>query len=290
MMGPLAITVGGVRLSAPVLPASGTLGLGHGRVFDLARLPALVPKTVMPTARGGHPAPRLVEAGGGIVNAIGIPSGGVAAFIAEDLPLWQRFGPPVIVSISAGTAAEFAAMTADLSAAKVAAVELNLSCPNLEEGGKAFALDAGAVAAVVAACAKVASVPLWAKLTPNAQDPVAPALAASDAGAAALIAGNTLLAHPRDASGEPALANRTGGLSGPPLHPVALRHVDELARATSLPVIGCGGVRTLADAKAMLAAGAVAVSVGSATLQRPTAMLDIIEAWQRETAQRPAAE
>ncbi|MEM6847983.1 MAG: tRNA-dihydrouridine synthase [Pseudomonadota bacterium] len=290
MSGPLSVTIGGVRLTAPVLPASGTLGLGHHRVFDLGRLPALVPKTVMPTARGGHPAPRLVEAAGGIVNAIGIPSGGISAFIAQDLPRWTVFGPPVIVSVSAGTPDEFAAMVEALSTTAVAAVELNLSCPNLEEGGKAFALDPHAVAAAVGACAKAATVPLWAKLTPNAQEPAEPARAAADAGAAALIAGNTLLAFPRDVAGAPVLANRTGGLSGPPIHPVALRHVDEIARATPLPVIGCGGVRTLANAKAMMAAGASAVSVGSATLQRPSAMVDLIAQWEAEAMNRAAAE
>jgi dihydroorotate dehydrogenase (NAD+) catalytic subunit len=274
----LSVDIGTVRLAAPILPASGTFGFGHARVFDVTRLGALVPKTVMPEPRTGHPPPRLVETAGGLLNAIGIPSVGIEAFVADDLPRWTAFGAPVVVSLSADTAEGFAALCRRVDAAGgVAALELNLSCPNLEAGGRAFALDPGPSAAVVAACRAASALPLWAKLSPAAGAPAEVAKAAVGAGADALILGNTLIGLAlRD--GRPALANRTGGLSGAPLKPVALRIVDEVCRTVPAPVIGCGGVSSLGDVLDYFAAGASAVAVGTATLARPSAMVHLIDA------------
>lgn len=273
----LSVAIGSVVLKNPVMPASGTFNADYGRLFPLGLLGAIVPKTVMAEARPGHAAPRLVETAGGLINAIGIPSVGIAAFLADVLPLYLGHGAPVIVSVSAGSAAAFAALVRRLERTGVAAVELNLSCPNLEAGGRAFALDAAATGEVVAAC-RTSPLPLWAKLSPNAASPADIARAAAAAGADALIAGNTLTALALRSDGRPALANRTGGLSGAPLKPVALRVADEVCRAVAIPVIGCGGIATFRDALDYLAVGCVAVAVGSATFSRPRAMPDLIDA------------
>jgi dihydroorotate dehydrogenase (NAD+) catalytic subunit len=275
-MADLSVALGPLVLANPILPASGTFGLGHARVFDLARLGALVPKTVMPDPRPGHPPPRLVETAGGLLNAIGIPSVGIDAFLAGELPVWRSFGPPVIVSLSADTADGFADLCGRI-AADAAAIELNLSCPNLEAGGRAYALDPAATGRVVAACRGRTELPLLAKLSPAAGDPVAVAKAAITAGADALVIANTLLGLAlRD--GRAALANRTGGLSGAPLKPVVLRIVDEVARQTGAPIVGCGGVATLADVLDYMAVGATAVAVGTATLARPSSMPRLLDA------------
>lgn len=285
-MTDLSVTLGTVRLDNPILPASGTFGIAHARVFDLARLGALVPKTVTPEPRPGHPPPRLVEAAGGLVNAIGIPSAGADAFLAEDLPGYLAVGPPVVVSLSADTAEGFAALVARFAGTGIAALELNLSCPNLEAGGRAFALDPDAARAVVAACRSRTGLPLWCKLSPNAGRPVEVAQAAAGAGADALIVANTQLALVLDAAHAPALANRTGGLSGPPMKPVNLRLVDAIVRAVDLPVVGCGGVARLADVLDYLAVGASAVAVGTATLSRPSTMVQLIDALAAHCAER----
>lgn len=274
----LSIDIGSVRLKNPVIPASGTFSDAYGRVFDLTELGALVPKTVTPEPRAGHPAPRIAETAGGLINAIGIPSRGIDAFLTHDLPRYRALGPPVVVSISADTVEDFATLAARLDGKGHAALELNLSCPNLEEGGRAFALDEDATAAVTAACRAVTVAPLWVKLSPNAGSPVAVARAAERSGAAALIVANTQLALALSHSRRPRLANRTGGLSGAPLKPVNLRLTDEIACAVSLPVIGCGGIASLADALDYLAVGASAVAVGTATFARATAMPDLIAA------------
>lgn len=281
----LSVAIGSVMLANPVLPASGTFGHQHERLFDLDRLGALVPKTVMPAARPGHPPRRLVETAGGLVNAIGIPSVGLEAFLADVLPRYLGRRSPVVVSVSADSAEDFAAMVLRLKGTGAAAMELNLSCPNLDAGGRAFALDPEATHAVVAACRAATLMPLWCKLSPNAAAPGDVAAAAQAAGADALVVANTITALVM-ADGKPALANRTGGLSGAPLKPVNLRLVDEIARRTALPIIGCGGVATLADALDYFAAGACAVALGTATLSRPLAMVHLVEALERHCAER----
>ncbi|RAI03013.1 dihydroorotate dehydrogenase [Acuticoccus sediminis] len=277
-MPDLTVPIGSVTLRNPVIPASGTFAASYGRVYDLGRLGGLVPKTLMPGYRPGHPPNRLTETGGGLLNAVGIPSDGVEAFLDETLPAYKGWGTPLIVSISADTAAGFAELVRTLEGQGVDAIELNLSCPNLEEGGRSFALDTAMTAEVVAACRDTA-LPLWAKLSPNAEDVAAIASAAVEAGADALIVANTLtgIAFRRD--GRPALANVTGGLSGTPLKPVNLRCTYQVAQALpKVPVIGCGGIATLQDALDYMAAGASAVAVGSATFTRPLAMIHLIDA------------
>lgn len=277
MSAALAVTVGGLRLPSPVLPASGTFGHAHGRVFDLSRLGAVVPKTVTPEVRTGRPAPRLTEEAGGLINAIGIPSIGLEAFIGETLPRYVGLGPPIVVSLSAETADEFAAAVARLAETPADGLEINLSCPNLEAGGDLFAMNPASTERVVAACRAVTKLPLWCKLTPAAGAPSEVARAAEIAGADALILSNTMPSMALDAGFRPRLANRTGGLSGAPLKPVVLRLVDEVRRASALPIIGCGGVSRLADALDYFAVGASAVAVGTATLARPATMSRLID-------------
>ena len=276
-MTDLSLRLGGVALANPILPAAGTLGLGHGRIFDLDRLGAIVPKTVTPEPRSGHPPQRIAETAGGLVNAIGIPSQGVEAFHQTTLPAWRALSPPLILSISADDPQQFATLAEKLSDCGAAALELNLSCPNLERGGRPFALDADATARVVAACRAATGLPLWCKLAPNAGDPVAVARAAQDEGADALVVANTMPSLVLGPDGTARLANRTGGLSGVPLKPINLRLVDAIAGGSGLPIVGCGGVATLADVLDYLHAGASAVAVGTATLSRPTTMVRLID-------------
>ncbi|GAB5375205.1 MAG: dihydroorotate dehydrogenase [Acuticoccus sp.] len=273
----LGVRIGTLDLPSPVLPASGTFGIGHARAFDLSRLGAIVPKTVTPAVRAGHPAPRLVEAAGGLINAIGIPSVGIAAFVETVLPRYAGLGPPLIASLSADTADAFAGAAAQLAEAPIDGLELNLSCPNLEAAGDLFAANPEASARVVAACRAVTSLPLWCKLSAAASRPADVARAIEVAGADALILTNTFPAMALDAAGRPRLANRTGGLSGAPLKPIVLRLVDDVRRATALPLIGCGGISTLRDALDYFAVGCSAVAVGTATLVRPRAMDRLID-------------
>ncbi|MCF3936277.1 dihydroorotate dehydrogenase [Acuticoccus sp. M5D2P5] len=288
-MADLSVTIGSVRLPNPVIPASGTFGIGHARVMDISRLGALVPKTVMPEARTGHPPPRLTEAAGGLINAIGIPSVGIEAFLADVLPAYRAFGAPIVVSVSADTAEAFAMMCAAMADTGIAAIELNLSCPNLEAGGRAFALDPGPAADVVRACRAATGLPLWCKLSPNSGIPGQVAEAIEANGGDALIVANTMLAIAFDKEGNPRLANRTGGMSGLPLKPINLRLTDEIARRVALPIIGCGGVATLQDALDYFAAGASAVAIGTATLSRPTTMVHLIDALDAHLTERGLA-
>ncbi|MEM8665112.1 MAG: dihydroorotate dehydrogenase [Pseudomonadota bacterium] len=276
-MADLSLTLGGVDLRSPVLPASGTFGLRHGEVFDLGRLGAVVPKTLTLHPRKGHPPPRFAEVPGGLINAIGIPSPGIEA-ARQNLATFAALGPPLIVSISADTAEEFGAAAAALEATQAAALELNLSCPNLEGDGHLFAADPAAARRAVRAARAATARPIWCKLSPAVGAAGDVARACAEGGAAALIVGNTMPAMAFGKAGAPILSNRTGGLSGQPLKPVMLRLLDEISRATSLPLVGCGGVETLDDLLDVFSAGGSAAAIGSATLRRPSAMARVLDA------------
>src|SRR5690606_25267934 len=188
----LSVDVGGLRLSNPVMPASGTFADGLAHTIDLNRLGAFVTKTITREKRTGNPVPRVAEVHGGMLNAIGIPSKGSDYFISESIPFYRRFSPPLVVSISAPSSEGFARLAAELSAVEgVAAIEANISCPNIEEDGKAFAMHARSTAAVVKALRASTSLPLWVKLTPNTGDIANVAHAAPEEAADALVAGNT---------------------------------------------------------------------------------------------------
>jgi dihydroorotate dehydrogenase (NAD+) catalytic subunit len=276
------VTVGGLRLANPVMPASGTFADGLARVIDLNRLGAFVTKTVTRELRIGNPTPRVAETADGMLNSIGIPSKGIPYFLKETLPFYRRFAPPLVVSISAPTAEGFASLAAEVSLPGVAAIEANISCPNLEEDGRAFAMSAGSTEAVVRRLREATKLPLWAKLTPNTGDIAEVAKAAEASGADALVVANTILAMSIDVETfRPRLGSIMGGLSGPAVKPIILRQVYQCARAVSIEVVGCGGIMTAEDAVEYLLAGATAVQVGTATFLHPTALLAVIDGLTR---------
>ena len=266
----LSVRVGGLTLANPVMPASGTFAEGLDKVMDFNRLGAFVTKTVTRELRDGNPLPRVVERTGGLINSIGIPSKGVPYFIKHTLPYYARHKPPLVVSISAPTAEDFGRLASEMTRDGVAAIEANISCPNIEEDGKAFAMQASSTESVVRELRAATSLPLWVKLTPNTGDLPEIARAAENAGADALVVANTILAMAIDLNTfKPCLGNVMGGLSGPAIKPIVLRQVYQCARAVKIPVIGCGGISTTEDAVEYMLAGASAVQVGTATFVQP---------------------
>ena len=274
----LGVDIGGLRLKNPVMPASGTFSEELADVFDLERLGAHVTKTITRGWRDGNPTPRVCEVGGSMLNSIGIPSKGVGYFIENVVPFYRAYGTPLIVSISGNTADEFATLCAEVSVDGVDAIEVNISCPNIEEDGKAFAIRPSSTYDVMTKLRRATHLPLWAKLTPNTGETPDVARAAEEGGADALVVANTILSMAIDVrTRRPKLGNLMGGLSGPSLKPIALRMAYQCARATNIPVIGCGGISTVEDAVEYLIAGASAIQVGTATFVNPTAMLGIID-------------
>jgi dihydroorotate dehydrogenase (NAD+) catalytic subunit len=278
----LGVSVGGLRLANPVMPASGTFADGLARVIDFNGLGAFVTKTITRELRMGNPTPRVCETQAGLINSIGIPSKGVPYFLETTLPFFRQFAAPLVVSISAPTVEGFATLAAEVSVAGVAAIEANISCPNLEADGKAFAMVAAATEAVMRRLREATKLPLWAKLTPNTGDIAEIARAAEAAGADALVVANAILAMAIDIETKrPRLGNVTGGLTGPGIKPIILRQVWQCARAVKIPIIGCGGISSAGDAVEYLLAGASAVQVGTATFIHPTAMPTIIDGLAR---------
>lgn len=279
----LAIDVGALHLKNPIMPASGTFSEDLADVFDLDVLGAHVTKTITRGWRDGNPTPRVCEVSGSMLNSIGIPSKGVGYFIEKTIPFYKQYSTPLVVSISGNTADEFATLCSEVSVDGVDAIEVNISCPNIEEDGKAFAIRPSSTYDVMCKLRKATHLPLWAKLTPNTGETPEVARAAEEGGADALVVANTLLAMAIDIdTRRPKLGNLMGGLSGPSLKPIALRMAYQAARATNIPVIGCGGISNAEDVLEFLIAGATAVQVGTATFISPTVMPTIIndlETW-----------
>jgi dihydroorotate dehydrogenase (NAD+) catalytic subunit len=266
-----------MTLANPIMPASGTFSEGLARVIPFNNLGALVTKTITAELREGNPTPRVVEVGQGMLNSIGIPSKGVPYFIEHLLPQYKRFSAPLVVSVSAPTVELFADIVRQLNLPGIAAIEANISCPNIEENGKAFAMQAKSTTAVVDQLRRATELPLWVKLTPNTGDVAAVAVAAQESGADALVVANTILAMSIDTETfRPHLGSLMGGYSGPAIKPIVLRMVYQCAQAVRIPIIGCGGISTVEDTVEYMLAGATAVQVGTATFLKPTAMLDII--------------
>ena len=277
-MTDMRVAIGDLVLQNPVMPASGTFADGLSQLFSFDRLGALVTKTITAELRGGNPTPRVCEVGQGMLNSIGIPSQGIDHFLDHTLPFYRQFSAPLVVSVSAPTAEAFAAAVARLDVAGIAAIEANISCPNIEEDGHAFAMHARSTARVVEAMRRATRLPLWVKLTPNTGDVAAVARAAEGAGADALVVANTILAMSIDTETfRPRLGNIMGGLSGPAVKPVIVRMTYQCAKTVRIPVIGCGGIATAEDAVEYMLAGATAVQVGTATFVKPTAMLTVID-------------
>ena len=284
----MSVSFAGLNLRNPVMTASGTFGYGEefSEYVDLAKIGAYITKGLCMHPRPGNPTPRIVETPGGMLNAIGLQNVGIDAFIEKKLPFIRSVDTPCIVNFFGETPEEYAEMAARLDALpEIAALEMNISCPNVRQGGIIFGTDPDCAAGIVRACRAVTKKPLIVKLSPNVTDIVAMAKACVDAGADALSLINTLIGMAIDLDKRrPVLANVTGGLSGPAVKPVALRMVWLVAKSVKVPIIGIGGIMTATDALEFLLAGASAIQVGTASFINPGAAQTIaedMEAWMR---------
>ncbi|QDY69377.1 dihydroorotate dehydrogenase [Qingshengfaniella alkalisoli] len=287
MVVDLTTKVGSLTLKNPIMPASGTFSEELAEAFDLEILGAHVTKTFTAEIRGGNPTPRVCEVQGSMLNSIGIPSKGLEYFVRRTLPYYQTLQTPLVVSISANSADEFAELCTAVSLPGVAAIEVNISCPNIEADGKAFAIRPSTTRSVMEKLRAATDLPLWAKLTPNTGETSEVAHAAEDAGADALVVANTLLAMAIDIeTKKPKLGNLMGGLSGPAMKPIALRMAYQCAKVVDIPVIGCGGISNAQDVIEFMVAGATAVQVGTASFIQPLAMPIIIRDLEAYCAER----
>ena len=278
----LSVNLAGVELKNPIIPASGTFGYGreYAELYDLNILGSFSWKGTTGAARLGNPQPRIAETAGGMLNAVGLQNPGIDAVIAREVPyIAEIFQGPVIANVGGFSLDEYAENCAKLNDVdQVAILEVNISCPNVHAGGKNFGCDPHAAAEVTRAVKAITNKPVFMKLTPNVTDIAEIARACEDAGADGLCLINTLLGMRIDLNTKrPVIANRTGGLSGPAVFPVALRMVWDVYEAVKIPIIGCGGVSSAEDAAEMMLAGAAAVEVGAANLVDPMACKTIIE-------------
>ena len=290
----LRVRLGPLQLANPVVTASGTFGSGAEihRFFDVARLGAVVVKSVTLEPRDGLPTPRMAETASGMLNAIGLQNPGIDAWLAKDLPWLHAHGVPTIVSIAGKTTEDYRVLAERLRGAPgVVAIEANISCPNVEDRGIVFACRSSATREAIEGVTRVATVPVFAKLTPDVTDIAAIAEAAAKAGATGVSVINTLLGMAIDVdSRRPRLAAVTGGLSGPAIKPVAVRAIHQIAqRLPDLPIIGMGGVRSVEDVVELILAGASAVAVGTATFANPLAAVEALEALPGWLAERGIA-
>jgi dihydroorotate dehydrogenase (NAD+) catalytic subunit len=288
-MTDLSVAVGDLTLKNPVLTASGTFGYGleYDPYFDVAELGGICSKGLSLAPRHGNQPARICETAAGMLNAIGLANVGVEAFCTDKLPKLRKRGVTVVPNIFATSIDDFAALATRLDGEEgIAALELNVSCPNVAHGGIEFGRDPTACGAVTAAVRAVTKLPIWVKMSPEAGDLAAIGKACQEAGADALTAINTIRGLAIDVdSWRGKIANRTGGLSGPALKPIALRIVWELSKAVDIPIIGIGGIATWRDAVEFMLAGATAVQVGTASFADPLAskkVLDGLAAYCRE--------
>ena len=277
----LSVCLSGVTLKNPVIPASGTFGFGYefAAWYDLNCLGAISCKGTTEQPRFGNPTPRIAECTGGMLNSVGLQNPGVEAVIRQELPRLRRvYAGPVIANVSGFSVEEYARTCQQLND-HADLLEVNISCPNVHEGGMSFGTSPEAAAAVTRAVKAVTTKPVYLKLTPNVTDITAIAKACADAGADGISLINTLLGMRIDARcRRPILANQMGGFSGPAVFPVAVRMVWQVYEAVKLPIIGMGGVSTAADVVELMLAGATAVQVGAANLVEPCACRNIIGA------------
>jgi len=289
---PLAVSLGRLQLPNPIMVASGTFGYGREMTgfLDLSRLGGIVPKTITPLPRQGNAPWRTVETAAGLLNSIGLDNDGVEAFLATQLPWLVRCGAPVIVSIAGGSPAEFVTLAARLDGVPgIAALELNVSCPNVSHGVD-LGTDPAACRGVVAGVRNATSLPVLAKLTPNVTDIVGIARAARDGGADAVTLINTCQGMAVDwRRRRPLLGNVIGGLSGPAIKPIALRCVHQVRRAVDIPIIGVGGIMTLDDCMEFFVAGASAVQIGTANFAEPVISIRLLDGLPAALAELGAA-
>ena len=274
------VNIAGVSLKNPVMTASGTFGSGmeYGEFFDLSALGAVVTKGVASVPWQGNPTPRICETASGMLNAIGLQNPGIDVFLRRDLPFLQKYDTRIIVNVCGHSVEEYLEVVERLADENVDMLEINISCPNVKEGGIAFGTDPRAIESITKAVKAKAKQPVIMKLSPNVTDIREAAKAAESGGADALSLINTLTGMKIDIErGTFALANRTGGLSGPAIRPVAVRMVYEASHAVKIPVIGMGGIASAEDALEFLMAGARAVSVGTANFHDPCISVKIAD-------------
>lgn len=283
-MADLSVTIAGVAFRNPVIAASGTAGFGRelAEFYPLSELGGISCKGITPRERPGNPPPRIVETPCGMLNSVGLQNPGVDHFLREDLPWLRRQGTAVIANIAGNTPEDYCRMAETLSGSEVDMVELNISCPNVRQGGVQFGTSCAGVEGITAAVRRFCKKPLMVKLSPNVADIAEIAAAAESAGADALSLINTLTGMRIDIhTRRPVLRNNTGGLSGPAVFPVAVRMVWQAARRVKIPVVGMGGIRGWQDAAEMMLAGASAVQVGTAFFSDPYVPLKITQGLNR---------
>lgn len=274
------VNLAGVELKNPVMTASGTFGSGaeYSEFVDLNRLGAVVTKGVANVPWPGNPTPRIAEVYGGMLNAIGLQNPGIDVFVKRDIPFLKQYDTKIIVNVCGKTTEDYIEVVERLADEPVDLLEINISCPNVKEGGIAFGQDPKAVEAITREVKKYAKQPVIMKLSPNVTDITVMAKAAEAGGADVLSLINTLTGMKIDINRRAfAIANKTGGMSGPAVKPVAVRMVYQVANAVSLPIIGMGGIATAEDALEFIMAGATAVSAGTANFYNPYATVEIAE-------------
>lgn len=279
-MNRLAMKLPGLDLKNPIIPASGCFGFGRefSEYYDLSVLGSIMIKAATEEPRLGNPVPRVAETPGGMLNAIGLQNPGVDQILEKELPFLEQFDLPIIANVAGTTTEDYVSVAKKISQApNVAALEINISCPNVKVGGITFGTDAKVAADLTRAIKEVASVPVYIKLSPNVTNIVEIAKAVEAAGADGITMINTLLGMRLDLkTGKPVIANGTGGLSGPGIKPVAIRMVHEVYKAVKIPIIGMGGISSAEDVLEFLYAGASAVAVGTANFVDPYICPDII--------------
>lgn len=274
------VTIAGVELKNPVMTASGTFGSGmeYSEFVDLNRLGAVVTKGVANVPWPGNPTPRVAETRGGMMNAIGLQNPGIDTFLERDLPFLKQYDTKVIVNVCGRSTEDYCQVVERLADQPVDLLEINISCPNVKEGGIAFGQNARAAEEITAAVKKHAGQPVIMKLSPNVTDIGEMARAVQAGGADAISLINTLTGMKIDVNRRTfALANKTGGVSGPAIHPIAVRMVYQAAQAVDLPIIGMGGIVCADDALEFILAGATAVAVGTANFRNPMTTLEVAE-------------
>lgn len=274
------VSLAGIEFKNPVTTASGTFGSGmeYSDLVDLNRLGAVTTKGVANVPWPGNPTPRVAETYGGMLNAIGLQNPGIDVFLERDIPFLKQYDTKIIVNVCGKTTEDYLAVVERLSDAPVDLLEINISCPNVKEGGIAFGQNPKMVEEITKEIKKVAKQPVMMKLSPNVTDITQTAKAAEAGGADALSLINTLTGMKIDINRRKfLLANKTGGMSGPAIKPVALRMVYQTVNAVSIPVVGMGGIATAEDALEFLMAGATMVAIGTANFVNPRATLDVIE-------------
>ena len=276
----MSVKIAGVEFQNPVMEASGTFGSGmeYGEFVDLNKLGAVVTKGVANVPWPGNPTPRIAETYGGMINAIGLQNPGIDVFIKRDIPFLKQYDTKIIVNVCGRTTEDYIDVVERLGDEPVDMLEINISCPNVKEGGIAFGQDPKSALAITKAVKAHAKQPIIMKLSPNVTDITVMAKAVQDGGADAISLINTLTGMKIDIHKRAfALANKTGGLSGPAIKPVALRMVYQTAQAVQVPIIGMGGIMNADDAIEFILAGASAVAVGTANFHNPYATEEIVK-------------